>query len=153
MAKLISQSCSELLPALCLSRGYAAIWRWPEHSWMSDRPQKQATAKVAQATFSINTCLNCWSMCTTIIWWWKVCLAIVCMEVGFSQIRSHILILLIYIILCSKCVNGQVTLLTPSWWTLTWYHQWYKMTVLITSLYIHTYIHITLICMLIFLYM
>ena len=78
-------------------------------------------------------------MCTTIIRWWKVCLAIVCVEAGFSQIQSHTF--MIYIILCSKCVNGQVILLRPSCWTLTWYHQWYKMTVLITSLYIRTYIH------------
>ena len=45
MAKLISQSCGELQPAVCLPRGYAAIWMWPVHLWMSDKPQKQATAK------------------------------------------------------------------------------------------------------------
>ena len=45
MAKLISQSCGELQPAVCLSRGYATIWRRPIHSWTSDKPQKQATAK------------------------------------------------------------------------------------------------------------
>ena len=55
--KLISQSCDKLQPAVCLPRRYAAIWRWPEHSWTSDRPQKQATAKAVQATFSINTYL------------------------------------------------------------------------------------------------
>ena len=47
MAKLIRQSCGELQPAVCLSRGYAAIWRWPVHSWTSDKPQKQATEKQA----------------------------------------------------------------------------------------------------------
>ena len=30
----------------------------PSTPWMSDKPQKQATAKVARATFSINSCLN-----------------------------------------------------------------------------------------------
>ena len=59
MAKLISQMCGELQPAVCLSRGYVAIWRRLKHSWTSDRHQKQATAKAAWATFSINTCLYC----------------------------------------------------------------------------------------------
>ena len=51
MAKLICQSSGELQPAVCLSRGDGAIWRPPEHLWMSDKPQKQAIAKVALATF------------------------------------------------------------------------------------------------------
>ena len=38
LVKLISQSCGELQPAVCLSRGYTAIWRRPEHSWTSDKP-------------------------------------------------------------------------------------------------------------------
>ena len=50
----LSQSCGELQPAVCLPRGYAAIWRRPVHPWMSDKPQKQATAKVAWATFSMS---------------------------------------------------------------------------------------------------
>ena len=29
-------------------------------------------------------------MYTAIIWWWKVCLAVLCMEGVFSQIRSHL---------------------------------------------------------------
>ena len=33
---------------------------------LHDKPQKQATPKVARETFSINTCLNSWSMCTAI---------------------------------------------------------------------------------------
>ena len=32
MAKLISQSCGELQPAVCLSRGYGATRRRPVHS-------------------------------------------------------------------------------------------------------------------------
>ena len=59
MAKLISQSCGELQQAVCLPRGYGVIWRRSEHSWTSDKPQKQATAKAAKATFSLNTGLNC----------------------------------------------------------------------------------------------
>ena len=47
MAKLVSQSCGELQPAVCLSRGNGAILRRPEHSWTSGKPQKQATAKAA----------------------------------------------------------------------------------------------------------
>ena len=34
---------------------------------------------------SIITCLNCYSMCTAILWWWEVCLAVVCMEAGFLK--------------------------------------------------------------------
>ena len=52
MAKLISQLCGELQPAVCLSRKDGAIWRSPKQSWMSDKPQKQTTAKTAWATFS-----------------------------------------------------------------------------------------------------
>ena len=89
VAKHISQSYGELQPAVCLSRGDGAIWRLFEHSWTSDKPQKQATAKAAWATFSTNTCLKCWLMCTAIIWLWKVCLAVVCMEGIFSEIWSH----------------------------------------------------------------
>ena len=90
MAKLISQSCGESQLAVCLSREDRAIWRTLEHSWMFDKPQKQATAKAAWATFSSNTWLNSKLMYTAIIWWWKVCLAVVCVEAGFSQIQSHI---------------------------------------------------------------
>ena len=47
MAKLISQSYQELLLVVCLSRGDEAIWRPPEHLWMSEKPQKQATIKIS----------------------------------------------------------------------------------------------------------
>ena len=72
--------------AVCLSRGHGTIWRQPEHLRTSDKPQKQDTAKAAWAILSVNTWLNCKSMCKAIIWWWKVCLAIMCVEAGFSQI-------------------------------------------------------------------
>ena len=48
MAKLISQSCGELQLAVCLPRGYGAIWRWPEHSWTSD---KTSHSKSSQGNF------------------------------------------------------------------------------------------------------
>ena len=46
---------------------------------MSDKTQKQATAKAA------------------IMWWWKVYLAFVCVEGGFSQIHlfPHVLIVML----------------------------------------------------------
>ena len=48
MVKLIiSQLCGELQLAICicLSRGYGAICRRPEHLWMSEKLQKQAQQK------------------------------------------------------------------------------------------------------------
>ena len=77
MAKLIIQSCGEWQLAVCLSRRDGAIWRWHEHLWMSNKPQKQATAKAAWTTFSTNTWLNSQLMYTAIV------------EASFSQIRSH----------------------------------------------------------------
>ena len=85
MAKHTSQSCDELQPAVCLSRGYVAIWKPPEHSWTSDRPEKQATAKAARVTFGIDTC---WIISQRVQLSFngagKVCLDIVCVEGGFS---------------------------------------------------------------------
>ena len=51
MANLISQWCGETPPVVCLSRGDRAICRTPEHSWTSDKSQKQATAKAALTNF------------------------------------------------------------------------------------------------------
>ena len=87
MAKHISQSCGESQLAVCLSRGDGAILRILEHLWTPNKPQKQATAKAARVTFSTNNWLNI--MYTAIFWWWKVCLAVVCMKAGFPQIQSH----------------------------------------------------------------
>ena len=47
-------------------------------------------SKSSPGNFSINTCLNCYSMCTAILWLWKVCLVVVCVEAGFSQIQSQL---------------------------------------------------------------
>ena len=59
MAKLISQSCSELQLDVWLSREMEFEDHLSAEAWTSDKPQKQATAKVARATFSIYTWLNC----------------------------------------------------------------------------------------------
>ena len=46
-------------------------------------------SKATWSSFSTNICMNCHVMCTAIIWWRKVCLPVVRMEGGFSQIQSH----------------------------------------------------------------
>ena len=43
-----------------LSRGDGAISKPPEHLWTSDKPEKQAIAKTAWATFSTNSYLPDW---------------------------------------------------------------------------------------------
>ena len=83
MTKLISQK------AICSSRGDGAIWRPPEHSWTSDKPQKQATAKAPWATFSTNIWLNCQVLCAAIIWWWKCALLLCAWKAAFLK-SSHI---------------------------------------------------------------
>ena len=72
MAKHTShdQSCGELQPAVCLSRGYVAIWRPPEHLWTSDKSEKQATAKAAevynfQHRYLPELLVNVYSYCLT----------------------------------------------------------------------------------------
>ena len=55
MAKHISQLFCKLQPVVCLSREDVAIWRPHEHSWMSDKPEKEATGKAGSVTFSTNT--------------------------------------------------------------------------------------------------
>ena len=61
-----------------------------EHSSTSDKPQKQATIKGAQATFNTNTCLSCQLMLYD---GENVCYCTLCVCVCgsfFSQIQSHI---------------------------------------------------------------
>ena len=53
MANLTGNSCGDLQPAVWLSREDGAIQRTPEHSWTSDKPQKQVTAKAAWATSAL----------------------------------------------------------------------------------------------------
>ena len=63
MAKLINQSCGELHNRLSAYHGDMQSFEGDlKHSCTLDKPQKQATAKAAKETFSINICLNCWSM-------------------------------------------------------------------------------------------
>ena len=47
------------------------------------------TARAAWVTFSTDTWLNGYLMCTAIFWWWKVGMSIVCEEGGFFQIQSY----------------------------------------------------------------
>ena len=46
MTILISQSCGDSLPAICLAGQVGTKYRPPEHSWMSDRPINKASVKV-----------------------------------------------------------------------------------------------------------
>ena len=67
MTKVISQLCGKLQLAVWLSMGDRAIKKPPDHLQMSDKPQKQPTAKAVWATFIINSCMNCQLMYTAII--------------------------------------------------------------------------------------
>ena len=49
----------QFLAGWLLVQGDGAIQRSLEHSWMSDKAQKQATAKAAWATFTTDTSLKC----------------------------------------------------------------------------------------------
>ena len=51
MALIINQSCSDLQQGGCLYKPTSGILWTPEPSWMSDRPQKQASAKADLSTF------------------------------------------------------------------------------------------------------
>ena len=94
IAKPIRQSCGELQLAVCLSRGVGAIYRPHKHSWTSNKPQKQARTKAARVTFNTSACQNCWLLYPPIVWWWKVCLAVVQLCVCRSGLfkSSHICI-------------------------------------------------------------
>ena len=81
MAKLISQSCGELHQAACLSKGEGAIWRPPEHSWTSDKPQKQDTPKQLSGSILAELLVNVYSFHLMM----KVCLVVMCMKVGFLK--------------------------------------------------------------------
>ena len=51
MAYIINLSCGNFQQGGCLYKPTSGI-RWtPEHSWTSDRPQKQALAKADLSTF------------------------------------------------------------------------------------------------------
>ena len=51
MAYIIDQSCGDFQQGGCMYKPTSCI-RWtPKRSWTSDRPQKQASAKVDSSTF------------------------------------------------------------------------------------------------------
>ena len=91
ISKLISQWSGELQLAVCCQGKMEPFEDHPSTcgclTSLRNKPQK----KLARETFSTNTWLNCYLMCTAMIWLWKVCLAVVSVEGGFSQIWSHIL--------------------------------------------------------------
>ena len=45
MLSLTSQSCSDSLPAVCLSRQVGAIYRPTKHPWTPDRPMNEVSVK------------------------------------------------------------------------------------------------------------
>ena len=51
MAYIINQSYGDFQQGGCLYKPTSDIQWTPEHSWMSDRPQKQASAKADLSTF------------------------------------------------------------------------------------------------------
>ena len=51
MAYIINQSCGDFQQGGCLYKSTSGIQWTSEHSWMSDRPQKQASAKADLSTF------------------------------------------------------------------------------------------------------
>ena len=51
MANITSQSCGDSQQGGCLYKPTSGIQWTPEHSWTSDRPQKQASAKADLLTF------------------------------------------------------------------------------------------------------
>ena len=60
MAYIINQSCGDFQQGGCLYRPTSGIQWMPEHSWMSDRPQKQASAKADQSTFGSGVLAISW---------------------------------------------------------------------------------------------
>ena len=51
MAYIINQSYGDFQQGGCLYNSTSGIQWTPEHLWMSDRPQKQASAKADLSTF------------------------------------------------------------------------------------------------------
>ena len=83
-----SRACGELQPAVCLSRGYTAIWRWPVHSWTSDKPQKTSHSQKQPGQLSAS--IPGWivkSTCTAIVWWLK---SVFCYCVRGSRLFSDL---------------------------------------------------------------
>ena len=51
MVYIVNQSCGDFQQGGCLYKPTSGIQWTPEHSWTSDRPQKQASAKAGLSTF------------------------------------------------------------------------------------------------------
>ena len=51
MAYIINQSCGDFQQGSCLYKPTSGIQWIPEHLWMSEMPQKQASAKADLSTF------------------------------------------------------------------------------------------------------
>ena len=85
MVKFISHMCGKLQLAVRLSREDETIYRLPKHSWMSDKPQKQATAKQPEQPSAPIPTWTEYSHCVMV----KTVSAAVCMNASFSQIQSQ----------------------------------------------------------------
>ena len=62
------------------------------YSWAPDKPQKQAMGKADRRGVDSEIAINCSPMDGPTDWWWKIDLLDVCVQAGFCQIQSHILI-------------------------------------------------------------
>ena len=72
---------------------------------MSDRPQKQDTAKAARETFSINTCLNC-SQCVQLSFNDEKCVLMLCVsKVAFLKSGHKYAMLFILIKLWKNIIS------------------------------------------------
>ena len=113
MAKPISQSCGNYN---WLS---ASLTTWALVE--SDKPQKQTTEKAAWATFSINAGI------VQLLFDRKVCLAVVYVGAGFSQIQSHRCVFNNYRHTLTN-VWGHLVYMFPasslSWWNRIWWNYW-----------------------------
>ena len=81
------------------------LLRPPEHLWVSDKPQKQATVKAAWASFSTDTCLKHWLVYTAIVRWWN--LFCCCVHANRVYILKYINVYIIY--LCTLYRNNLLT--------------------------------------------
>ena len=59
MVNIISQSCGDFQQGGCLYKPTSGIQWTPEHSWTSEGPQKQASAKADLLTFGSGVLVIC----------------------------------------------------------------------------------------------
>ena len=60
MAYIINQSCGDFQQGGCMYKPPNGIQWTPEHSWTSNRPQKQASTKADLSTFGSGVLANSW---------------------------------------------------------------------------------------------